>query len=235
MLGRNHAVYGLAGWMAAWPAVSSPQAAAMLHLDPGVATFGVTCAVAAGASVIPDLDHPDSRPSAHFGIVSKMVARGVSQAAGGHRMATHSALFAVLLGAVTFAVAYAPLSVGRWIAAVACGFCCSVGLALVGPSMGFRVSSWASLVFALGTGWWVWSRYEDLAFVLPVIAAYGVIVHIACDMVTRGGVPLFWPFSRRRIALGLFAVGGPGERVASFIGFVLLALASWHAVRTLAA
>ena len=230
VLGRNHALYGLTGWIAAWPILASSQASAALAMPVSAEVFGVTCAVAAGASVIPDLDHPDSRPSKHFGILSKVIARGISQAAGGHRQATHSLLFATLLAALTAAVGWLPAPVGQSCAALACGFCCSIGLALIGPSMGIRVPAWVSIATAAGSGWWVWNNFYDIRWVLPLIAAYGVIIHIACDFVTKGGVPILWPITRRRIALHLFRVGGPGENIAALIGFASLVLVTWRAI-----
>lgn len=147
-------------------------------------------------------------------------------------MATHSALFAAFLAGLTLSIVWMPGTVGRWCAALACGFCCSVALALIAPSFGFRVPTTLALVAAVLAGWWTWFRFDEVKWLLPVIAAYGVLMHIACDLVTRGGVPLLWPFTKRRIALKLFVVGGTGERVASALGVCLLGAAVWHAVST---
>ena len=230
VLGRNHALWGLTGWVAGWPLLTQPHVAETLGMPTDLETFGVTCAVAAGASVIPDLDHPDARPARHFGILSRLLAKGISQAAGGHRMATHSVMFAAMLAAVTYAVGWLPTSAGAWCAALAAGFCCSVGCALIGPSFGIRIPGLASMAIAIGSGWWVWHHFSEIRWVLPVIAAYGVLAHIACDFVTKGGVPVLWPFSKRRMALQLFTVGGAGEHVAAALGMVLLGMAAWRVV-----
>lgn len=193
----------------------------------------MTSAIAAGASVIPDLDHPDARPSAHFGLISKVISKGIAQAAGGHRKATHSLFFAALVAALTLGVGWLPSSIGQWCAALVCGFCCSVGLALIGPSVGMRVPTWLDLAVAGGSGWWVWNNFADIRWTLPVIAAYGVLIHIACDLVTKGGVPVFWPITKKRVALHLFRVGGAGESIASLLGFALLGLAIWRAISSI--
>lgn len=226
MLGRNHALYGLTGWVAGWPILANSSVVERLGIPDSLEVFGVSCAIAAGASVLPDLDHPDSRPSSHFGVVSRLVAKGVSTAAGGHRMATHSALFALVLAGLTYSIVWLPSTVGQWCASLACGFCCSVALALIAPSFGIRIPTTVALIAAVLAGWWTWIRFDEIKWLLPVIAAYGVTMHIACDLVTRGGVPLFWPFTKRRIALNLFTVGGAGERVVSALGVCLLGAAA---------
>lgn len=233
-MGRNHALYGLTGWLACWPAVAHPSVAERLAMPTNLGVLGVTCAVAAGASVVPDLDHPDSKAAHHFGPLTKVISKGISQAAGGHRMATHSFAFAAALAAITYAIAWAPAPIGQWCAALACGFCCSVGLALIGPSFGFRVPTWVDLVVAGASGVWVWLHYDDIRWVLPVVAAYGVLVHILCDLVTKGGVPVLWPMSQRRVALHLFRVGGAGERFVGLLGLVLLGMATWRTLGTFA-
>lgn len=51
-------------------------------------------------------------------------------------------------------------------------------------------------------GWW-----------LPVAVSWGAVAHVAGNWLAAGdGVPLFGPLDRRRHALGLFRIGGKGER-----------------------
>lgn len=225
MLGRNHCMYAAAGWAAAWPA------AELLGADTSDGTLLlVSTGVAAGAGVIPDLDHPDARPSKHFGLVSKAVSKALASASGGHRLGTHSFLFAAVLAAATYATGFLPDVWARGLTALACSFCASCGVALIGPSLGFRVPPAAALASAVGPAWYAWEHYATLRPLLPAVAAYGVLIHIACDMVTKGGVPVFWPFSRRRFALGLFRVGGPGEAVATAVGVAAFAGGCYLAV-----
>lgn len=230
MLGRNHALWGAAGWTAAWPALTQPAVADTLGMPATPQMLAFTGTIAAGAAVLPDLDHPDARPARHFGILTRIAAKAVSTAAGGHRMATHSATFAVALAAIAAALAAAPGDVGRWTAAVMCGFCCSLGVTLIGPSLGLRIPPTVSILAAAAAGWGAWAWHSDIRWVLPVIAAYGVLIHIACDFVTVGGVPLLWPFTRRKFAVRLFRVGGKGETVAALCGTALLGWAAWNAV-----
>ena len=199
-----------------------------IHQHESLAVLGVTTVIAAGAGIVPDLDHPEARGSNHLGILSKVMAKAINSASGGHRVGTHSILFAVLLGAFTWLCQFFP-GWGRILALIACGFCASVGLALVGPSLGFKVPYLASLAAGVGVGWWIWEYFDLVKSGLWVIAAGGVIVHCLCDAVTKGGVPFFFPY-KKRYGLGLFVVGGKGEKVASLLGIIGLLSAGWRMV-----
>ena len=227
MLGRNHALYAAAVWVGAYPVIA--ESIGILHHE-SIAVLGVTTAIAAGAGVVPDLDHPDARPSQHFGLLTKVLSKTINSASGGHRVGTHSIMFAVLIGAVAWAAQFSPYGWGRIAAVLACGFCASVGLALVGPSLGFRVPAVADFVVGIGVGWWVWAYFDVIKSALWVLAAGGVIVHCLCDGVTKGGVPFLFPFKKDRYGLGWFRVSGPGETVASFVGVIGLLAASWRMV-----
>ena len=291
MLGKNHALYAAASWVAAWPVlgyipVSDPVDTSSLPL------FAVTTGIAAGAGVIPDLDHPDSRASTHFGVLSKWVARGINEASGGHRHGTHSILCAVVIGllsaitgmffeflyialaAISLALLAAAirgrkarrrrtftekakrvsrrtlcalLSVGvaglgitaflwpehtaKSLAIAACGFCCSVGVALIGPSFGYKAPTLVVLAMAVLPGLYIWHNFDKIAPTLWILAAGGVIVHILCDAVTKGGVPFLWPFNKNRYGLGIFVVGGSGEKIASMLGIASLIALTWLAIQ----
>ena len=52
--------------------------------------------------------------------------------------------------------------------------------------------------------------------------AFGCVTHILADMLTPSGVPLLWPFTRRRFIIPLVKTGGRIER-----SLWLLLLAGW--------
>ena len=231
VLGKNHAVYAAAAWVGAWPFTwYLPGVSEEVVNDFGLLT--ITTAVAAGAGVIPDLDHPDARPSKHFGICTRLVSRALNSASGGHRFGTHSFLFAALLGVISWLAWLFPDEFGRLAASIACAFCASVGLTLAGPSLGIRIPSAVSVASAVIPAWYAWVYFDRISPFLWVLAAGGVIVHIACDAVTKGGVPLFWPFTKKRFMLGLFRVGGRGESVAGVIGVLGFGAGVWHVIVT---
>ena len=227
MLGRNHALYAATVWLGAYPLIAEPIGFANPE---SFSMLAITTVVAAGAGVLPDLDHPDARPSRHFGPLSRIMARTINSASGGHRVGTHSLACAVLVGLLAYAAHLFPDYGGRYLAVVACGFCASVGLALVGPSIGLRVPTVADLAVGVGVGWWVWANFDAVSPGLWALAGGGVLIHILCDAVTKGGVPFFLPLSRKRFALGLFRVGGPGETAAAVIGVAGFAVAVWNAI-----
>ena len=194
-----------------------------------MALFGVTTAIAAGSGVIPDLDHPAAKGSEHYGYLSKIIAKITGEAADGHRAGTHTLAFAALMAGLAVAAAHWP-EPGRIGATAWAAFCASVGLGLLGPSLGFTVPVPADAAIALTVGGYVWARFELVAPLLWLLAAGGVIVHIACDVVTRGGVPFLRPFTRRRFCLKLFSVGGWGEGIAGLLGYGLLIFAVYGVV-----
>src|SRR3954447_24309977 len=93
MMGHTHALTGAVAWLAAVPLLSD---AAVLHeyavtLSPGQIAAGTI--VCAGAGMLPDVDHHSGTIANTFGIVTKLLCRGVEAVTGGHRHATHSFLF----------------------------------------------------------------------------------------------------------------------------------------------
>lgn len=199
MLGRSHALSGVVVWVAGSAALS----ACGVDVLPLVVVAGA--GVAAGAALLPDLDHPGSTVARSLGPVSRWAARGVSWLAdwvrdrtcahcatpdsGGHRLLTHTAVGCAGLG---LAVAALCALAGGWAAAVVVYLL--VGLAVRGLvrrrrrgtfGAAFAGAVAALLVVGLGPpgGWW-WLG-------LPV--AVGAFSHALGDALTRSGVPLWWP------------------------------------------
>ena len=81
MLGRDHALSGAVVFAALAPSLHVTAA----HLAAGVV-------LAAGAGVLPDIDHPDSTISRSFGFLTEWFAWVVDRLSGGHRHGTHSIL-----------------------------------------------------------------------------------------------------------------------------------------------
>ena len=50
----------------------------------------------------------------------------------------------------------------------------------------------------------------------------GILSHLALDMLTKGGIPLLYPFIKKDISLAGFKTGGIGEYVVSFGCMVLI-------------
>lgn len=225
MLGKNHAVWAAALWATAWPFVD--RLPTMEEVDTNdLGLFAVTLGVAAGSGVIPDLDHPDAKPSKHFGMLSGIASWALNKGSGGHRFGTHSIFFAVLVGVLSYLAQLWPTGLGGWAAVIACAFCGSVGLTLVGPSLGLCVHPGVSFAAAAIPAWYVWNNMSEIGPLLWLLASGGVLTHILCDAVTKGGVPIFWP-CKWRLKLNWFRVGGPGEQVAGVFGVIALGYGLW--------
>lgn len=210
MMGRNHAITAATGWLIAAPALT---AAADVTLD--APTLAATTLIAAGAGVIPDLDHPDSAPARRFGILSRLVAAIINTAAGGHRMLTHSIPFVLAAYGGTWAACN--LTDNPAPASVLVGFCVAVGISLLGPSLGFRIPGMFAIGLGLAAGYATIDSFAVIAPLLPAIIGWGSLCHLLTDAVTKGGIPLFAPFSRKRYALGLFRTNGLAEGLLSVV------------------
>lgn len=112
MLGKGHAVSGATIWLTGW---AWTDIAGLSHPHPDVIVVGGL--VCAGAALLPDLDHPDSRLAHAGGDFTEKIAhvlawlgRNIHAATkldadrpdeDGHRTITHTAVFAVLAGCLT--------------------------------------------------------------------------------------------------------------------------------------
>lgn len=61
-----------------------------------------------------------------------------------------------------------------------------------------------------------------LFFVLGLFA--GILSHLALDMLTKEGIPLFYPFIKADISIARFKTGGVGEYIASLGCMALIVL-----------
>lgn len=195
MMGVTHSASGLAVGMAVAPLVG-------LH-GPDVFPFALA---AAGAALLPDLDHRSATATTAFGPVSRSIGwvlrtlsrgvyratatKGIDDADGEHRALTHTVVAAVAAGAIWGTLAW---SGGAWtgigavfilalLAAVPLG---PVVLILVWPLLGAAILV-GDVVPLDEIGWWV-----------GIAVALGCVVHSSGDALTRSGAPLLWPIRIR--------------------------------------
>lgn len=167
----------------------------------------VLAGVTAGAAVVPDLDHPSGTAARTLGPVSRLLAVFVNRVSsvfaeatgargrrvGGHRTATHTLLFAVVLALSTwFAVDVGDqrVTVGIFAALVLLAL-----HSLVRPV----VTRWGSLgAVVIAVALTLLVLRDSPAMLSPSVMAtalgVGCVVHCAGDAVTRSGVPFFAPF-----------------------------------------
>lgn len=189
MLGRSHALSG---------ALTVLVVAPLAHLA-AVPTLEVAV-LAAGASLLPDLDHRDSTVAHAGGLVTRVGAAGI-QAVAGHRGALHSPLVAAVVGGAVVLTATASPDAAAGLAGLV------VGLGVLGLAHGPHRRSWALLGALTATAVWLLGVALPV-WLMAVAVSGGMAVHILGDGLTRGGVPLLWPISRRRFSLPLLGRTG---------------------------
>ncbi|MFB7576912.1 metal-dependent hydrolase, partial [Streptomyces sp. NPDC056165] len=93
MMGHSHAVSGALLFAGTAPYV--PPLVLHTHLAPQEILMGTV--LCAGAALLPDLDHHDGTIANFLGPASKVLCRFVAWISGGHRHATHSLFFVILM------------------------------------------------------------------------------------------------------------------------------------------
>jgi membrane-bound metal-dependent hydrolase YbcI (DUF457 family) len=188
MMGHTHALTGAVAWLAAVPLLSDT---AVLHdyavsLSPGQIAAGTI--VCAGAAMLPDIDHHSGTIANTFGIVTKLLCKGVEAISGGHRHATHSFLFAAVAGFGAWWVS-GHYEIAWWVILF---LLVGLGLRGLGVKIGDRdhYTGILNAVAAAGLVWWMhgldwgWAGYA---------VGLGCLMHIFGDCCTPQGCPVFWP------------------------------------------
>lgn len=219
MMGHTHAISGAAAWLAAAPLLPT-----LSPLDSSVAALAC-----AGASLLPDLDHPRATLARSIPLAGGVAAGVVGALAGGHRQGLHSILAVAGCGLGTWLLS--PLVVplpGELFAIPAGPALLLLGmLAFAARSLRMARSWWTAwllgLLLAAAASWLL----PGLAAWLPFAITIGYAAHIAGDALTVGGVPLLWPLPTR-IAMPVLGRTGSlreaGLAVALSV-YVLVALA----------
>lgn len=188
-MGHTHALSAAGVFLAA----AFPISHFVHHLGPAPTAIGT--AVAAGAGLLPDLDHPSATAARAFGPISAAAARAVSAISGGHRKATHSLLGAGICGALAVAAYLTPWALGAlmWL-------CIGLGARALWrrPRRRRRGKNTAGLIHAAAVAFLVWrliASGTDLS-VIPVAVFLGYLTHLAGDAMTESGVPWLYPDRR---------------------------------------
>lgn len=251
-MGRSHALSGAVGWLGLCTA-----AGPVAGLHPSGVQVGAGAVLAAGAALLPDIDHHSSTVSRSLWFVTRFASRVVSwtsdavrdhtcgccatEGTSGHRTLTHTGVFAVLAGVLC------GLAGWRWGAAGA-AWIVGVGAGLAALGLVRRVVWLQAVAAGVGAGLAVWWWGGGLGWWwLGVPAGWGVLAHALGDAVTVRGVPLFWPLKIagcRWYPAGpprwlRFRAGGPRERVVWWLmvaggvaaGVVLVRDAPWFPIR----
>ncbi|WP_251151366.1 metal-dependent hydrolase [Cellulosimicrobium sp. Marseille-Q4280] len=192
MMGTHHAVSGAAAWLAVTS--TAPWALGLHPMSTRDQLVGAV--LAAGAAILPDADHHNGTIAHSGGVVTKVAARTVEAASGGHRHGLHSllAIIGFYLGATYLGTWWATVPVLGYIPAGST----LLWLALIGftlkvlkLSKGGVIKLWVTAALATLP---VLYFFPDLFEILPTVVVVGVITHLVGDFLTVGGLPLLWPW-----------------------------------------
>ncbi|MCO7221723.1 metal-dependent hydrolase [Klenkia sp. PcliD-1-E] len=214
MLGHSHALSGLAVGAGTLPVAPVTGA---------VAQLGWVAAVG-GMAMLPDLDQRGSTISRMWGPLTEVPSGLVGTLTGGHRHGTHDAVLAPLaFGGLALAAAQATWS-SLLLLALAIGLALRA-LHVVVPGR-FEETVVGNLVLSWGGAWLLLAHSPSPTW-LPWAVGLGVLVHVAGDFLTCGGVPvpLVWlARPRATVAFSPMQTGGFTEKVLLVPAFVLATL-----------
>lgn len=192
MMGKGHAVSGAAAWIAVTS--TAPLALGIEPLPAQSVLIGAL--VTAGAALLPDADHHNGTIARSGGILTRGVAAAAGAASGGHRHGLHSLLaIAAFTAATLFAASFEAtvpvlglIPAGSALILLALVAFATKALKL---QRGGMIKLWATALAA--TVAVLWFAPAELEW-LPMSVMLGVIMHLAGDLITTGGLPLLWPW-----------------------------------------
>jgi membrane-bound metal-dependent hydrolase YbcI (DUF457 family) len=209
MLGQTHALSGAAAFLAA----AFPLSHYVHHLTPLTAAIGTI--VAAGAGLLPDLDHPSATPARAFGPISQAAAQFIHDVSGGHRHGTHSKWGLLACGVL------APASyLSSWTLAFVIWTCMGLGIRALWkkpknrPNGKLDYGDIAGLIHALVAAYVAYRLTHsgiDLS-VIPLAVTLGYGVHLFGDSLTESGIPWTYP-NPKRYRLASIDTGKAVERL----------------------
>lgn len=198
MMGATHALSAGVVFIA----VAAPLSHNIHHLTPLTAAVGTI--VAAGAGLLPDLDHPSATPARAFGPLSSWTAKGIGKLSGGHRKGTHSFIGIGVCAGISVAA-----SLNIWSLAVLLWLSIGLGVRALWkhpknrPNGRFDYRDIAGIIHAAIAAFIAFQLAHsgiDMA-VVPYAMTIGYIVHLIGDSMTEMGVNWLWPYPKRfRIA-----------------------------------
>lgn len=216
MMGLSHVLLGTGLGLVTIGAVSGEPAAEQAGW---VAVWG-------GMSLYPDLDHPSSTISQHWGPVtsglrvrwwgkSRQLFPGISGVVafltGGHRRGTHNPISMALTLLVVWLASWTRAGTAL-VLAVATGAAITMAMVLVRSNV--RRNWPLNLLASIGAGVASFTFGWVLPWWVPIAMAGGIGAHILGDMLTLGGIP--WSVGKGRyvrISILPMETGGVGERV----------------------
>jgi membrane-bound metal-dependent hydrolase YbcI (DUF457 family) len=196
MEGHGHMILGAATFMAVGPTTLN---AVGDHLT--VAQTLAGCVLAAGASILPDLDCPAANVSRSLGPITENLSHFVAKVSGGHRHGTHTVAATAGVGLLTGLLFLSPWAhhMGELLAFFLTALVCRVifhdrGLycAIVGAISAVAMQHLAPIgTWAVG------------------VITLGYFTHLLGDIITKEGLWPLAPFSHQH--MGIHLIGHVGD------------------------
>ena len=230
MLGRDHALLGGLGFLVVAPVI--------LH-SPAWPELGVGCVTSAAFALLPDIDEPGSTVSRKLGPISRAGSNFTNMVAGGHRQATHSFLFAALVGVATWFALFSPMAMAIIVAA---SFLLVFRMLLPGVLRHVPLVGIAGLVLAGTSAYWAYHLEAPAAGAIApssqwllLATAGGCLWHLVGDSLTVEGVPILWfplvtALKRFRVAVPI--VGHTGSERESLLGGIMGVALVWFSFKS---
>jgi len=181
--------------------------AAGLFLEQKAPVVGLLAIAGGVGGLLPDIDEPNSYFGKHFTFIAKPMKKFL-----GHRSLTHSILGVILLFAIFVLLSYIKNENAPYI--------------LIGIYILFIIICFPTLSFILIGGLYAISQtgmaWEDAYIFTAFGFVLGQISHLFMDLITINGIPVFYPFSKKRYSL-LPLHTNSGDWVGIIISFITLA------------
>lgn len=178
-----------------------------------LSTLGVTfISTSVIGSLIPDIDHPGSYLGKKFPLISKPTSSMF-----GHRGITHSPIIITLIYMVFLMLRNILMLNTDYLQLVIGCFLLPIGYLIV-DLLGkrFRMSYGKLLlikliVISILTVFTIHFSSKELYLMIITGLFVGELSHLLLDYLTKGGIPLFYPFSKTKLSLSLTITGSKRE------------------------
>lgn len=188
MMARTHECTGALAWLGL---------AAAVHPSAGQLLAGVVAA--AGASIAPDLDHPQGTCAHSFPPVSHWLTERIERISGHHRGYTHTAWAVAVISVGTWAAVHYPSTSTP--ALVIFGVCALWFARVLAPAY-VRYSVLLSVVAAVAACYAV-RDYVHMGPWLAWAVGVGYLTHLVGDSFSESGIAWFQPWQwRLRFGVG---------------------------------
>lgn len=194
MMGKGHAALGAATWTA-----TATFAFPHFNIEPNPAVLILGCLPVAGASLRPDIDHPNGTIANSGGFITGAIASGANALSGGHREGTHRLWFFAACAIFDFFLAGTfgkPAALALFFLYTAFGTQALATTTLhqamnrkwqKNTGIFSKLYCWAFAAAATGAAWYIFPANAEWWW-LPIALTIGHFTHLVGDSLTTAGL-----------------------------------------------